>query len=180
MIINTINTMRYYGNVRSVRGFTLLELIIVIAIIGVIIAILTAALGTSREKGRDANRATQLQEILKAAELYYVDTGEYPPDGAPNGSVAQLSSVTDFLIDNGGYLSTIPEDPKWGSTPSGYLYCSSNDGDSYTILVHTESSGNNYCYVSVGPDLADGPSGGYCRDFTTIDPPVTGACNDRF
>jgi prepilin-type N-terminal cleavage/methylation domain-containing protein len=63
------------------RGFSLLELLIVIAIIGVLAAIALAALGESRRKARNESVVSQMSEYQKAIELYYSDTGEYPRTG---------------------------------------------------------------------------------------------------
>lgn len=163
---------------KYIRGFTLLELIIVIAIIGFLASIALSVLDDTRAKGRDAHRASQLQEILKAAELYYADHGVYPDDGVNDGNIISLSNVTELLIEQGGYLSVMPEDPKWGGdSADGYLYCSSDDGDSFTILMQTEYVGKNYCFASRGPD---NPDPGYCTDFSDSDTLVTSECTNRF
>jgi prepilin-type N-terminal cleavage/methylation domain-containing protein len=66
------------------RGFTLLELLIVIAIIGVIASIVMVALEESRRTARNEAVVSQMSEYQKAIELYYSDFGNYPRTG--NGS----------------------------------------------------------------------------------------------
>ncbi len=63
------------------RGFTLLELLIVIAIIGIIAAIAMVALDESRRTARNEAVVGQMSEYQKAIELYHTDVGSYPRTG---------------------------------------------------------------------------------------------------
>lgn len=65
---------------RNARGFTLIELLVVITIIGVLATLLLFNLGTARSKTRDAQRATQINQIELAVESYFEENGAYPPD----------------------------------------------------------------------------------------------------
>lgn len=161
-------------DMKDTRGFTLLELLIVIAIIGLLSAVVLMSLDESRERGRDANRASQVQEFIKAAELYFTDNGVYPDDGVADNTYNYMSApgVDGFVSDEGGYLSRIPDDPLYSDVNEGYQYCSSSDGDSFTILVHAESGNGDFCYVSRGPDT---PSS-YCGAFLD----TISDCSDRF
>lgn len=60
------------------RGFTLLELLIVIAIIGILSTVVLAALDDSRRNSRNEAVISQMNEYQKALELNYSDTGQYP------------------------------------------------------------------------------------------------------
>ena len=53
------------------KGFTLIELLVVIAIIGVLSAIVLAALDSARNKGGDAGTKSSLDNMRAQAELYY-------------------------------------------------------------------------------------------------------------
>jgi len=59
-------------------GFTLLELMIVIVILGVLATLITGTFITSLKKGRDAKRKADLEQIQRALEFYYEDNLAYP------------------------------------------------------------------------------------------------------
>ncbi|TSC94716.1 MAG: PilE-like protein [Candidatus Berkelbacteria bacterium Athens1014_28] len=65
------------------KSFTLIELLIVITIIGVIIGMIFVAINSARLRARDVQRASDLQALKDAVEMYYRTTGHYP--SLPNG-----------------------------------------------------------------------------------------------
>lgn len=140
-------------------GFTLLELLVVVAIIGLLLAIVMYSVSDSRMKGRDAGRKSQIQEILKALELYYSDNGAYPNDGTPGDSSSGdfLSDIDSSFWGSNTYLNRLPDE-----ADSRYFYCVSADRNSAMIAVNTEQdfggTGSNFCHITrgVGPDFGCG------------------------
>jgi prepilin-type N-terminal cleavage/methylation domain-containing protein len=80
-------------------GFTLVELLIVIAIIGVLVAVIFVALdpATRLAQARDAVRQNDVGEILSAIKLYQVDH-----DGQHLNTIANLSQLSVYMAVNGG------------------------------------------------------------------------------
>jgi len=72
-------------NVRNVktqsaaRGFTLIELMIVIAIIGILVAGVFRLLSTTGEKNKETTTIARLERIQNALSAYYAEYGSYPP-----------------------------------------------------------------------------------------------------
>lgn len=60
------------------KGFTLVELLVVVAIIGILSAVVVSSLGSARSKARDASRIRSMQETRSALQLYFSDKGEFP------------------------------------------------------------------------------------------------------
>jgi prepilin-type N-terminal cleavage/methylation domain-containing protein len=100
-------------SLRRKRGFTLIELMVVIAIIGLLATIITASLSTARAKGRDAKRIADIKTIQTALDLYYNDNYKYP---------TALSS----LVPN--YLPVMPTDPSYSVTSATCVSAPSTAG----------------------------------------------------
>jgi type II secretion system protein G len=64
------------------KGFTLIELMVVIVIMGILVTIGTFAFQSSQKKSRDARRKSDLSQVAKALEMYNSDVGAYPEDDA--------------------------------------------------------------------------------------------------
>ncbi len=62
----------------SSRSFTLIELLIVVAIIGILAALIIVSLNLVLPKARDAQRVAAMNELAKALDTYFINTGSYP------------------------------------------------------------------------------------------------------
>ena len=79
------------------RGFTLIELLVVIAIIGLLASIILASLNTAQQKGRDARRVSDLQEI--AQQMAVLNTGGAATALAGcTGADAKITTCTDTTL----------------------------------------------------------------------------------
>lgn len=85
------------------RGFSLLELLVVISIIGILISIGTVAYSTGQKKVRDSRRVGDLKAMQNAQEQYFAEYGSYADIG--NGSVTCAGSIP-------GSMNVVPTDPK--------------------------------------------------------------------
>lgn len=92
------------------KGFTLIELMVVIAIIGILSGVIIASLGSSRARARDGKRVSDIGQIQLALELYRESNGRYP------------TAIYDNPKFNDVYSPTTPKDPNVGS----YFYSVSN------------------------------------------------------
>src|SRR5690348_6674967 len=60
------------------QGYTLLEILVVISIIGLLTATILVAVSSARSKSRDAVRISDMEQISRALDLYYDKHGNYP------------------------------------------------------------------------------------------------------
>lgn len=133
--------MKHKTTTVSSSGFTLIELLVVIAIIGLLSAIILAALTTARSKGNDARRYSDMHTLQQALALYYSNHGSYPIDASQKtyvSSNATLSIVGPALLSD-QVISAIPTDPTATNPNFGYRYCSYIDGSMYTLIMIPES-----------------------------------------
>lgn len=114
---------------RAARGFTLLELLVVMVIIGLLAGYvgpkLFAQIGKSEVKATKA----QLDALQKALDQYRIDTGRYPVTG--QGLAALVQRPADEPRWSGPYLArALPPDP-WGRP---YQYTSPGSHGDYDLL----------------------------------------------
>lgn len=101
------------------KAFTLIEILIVIAVIGILSGIIWMNTMKAEEKAVIAKVQAEIDSIAKAMYLFRFDHGEFPPIGdncsaCSNPCGSSWTIVMDDLI-NGGYLSQrIDKDP-WGN-----------------------------------------------------------------
>jgi type II secretion system protein G len=111
------------------KGFTLLELLVVLAVIGVLASIVLVSLQSVRGKARDARRQADLRQMLTALELYYDDHLKYPEKGGLGLIEAIPTAIPPYLAptpqDPGNIpMACQPEGYRWrGNTGQAQKYC---------------------------------------------------------
>lgn len=115
------------------KGFTLIEMLIVVAIIGMLAVASTQNVGQAVAKARDTRRKADVKAISDAFEMYYQDNGSYPALGDPNSQQG-----VDWLGNNlKKYIGKAPLDPT--NTGAYYYQLVSSWGQTYLIYVHLEN-----------------------------------------
>ena len=129
----------------SRRGFTIVELLIVIVVIAVLAAISVVAFRGIQERARDTQRAQDVKTIAKALELYYADNGRFPNSycgsNCPtpkkiNSSWATTSDGSWNVLESQlvpKYISKLPRDPRASESTNSAI-----------------EGGQNYDYVRFG------------------------------
>lgn len=111
-----------FRGLRDFRGFTLVELLVVIGIISILATILLLQLGTARSKSRDVKRIADVSQMRSAVEQYFDDNGTYPKFNDFGAAANNFSPK---------YVFPVPVDPL-GPT---------------TCTIYSGSSGNCYGYA---------------------------------
>jgi prepilin-type N-terminal cleavage/methylation domain-containing protein len=95
--------------VRSVGGFSLIELLVVMAIISVLSGISLLALRGARESGRDARRKADLEHISSGIEIYKADCNSYPTTLTAGSSL--VGNGAGSCSASNTYIQSVPDDP---------------------------------------------------------------------
>jgi len=162
-------------------AFTLIELLIVVAIIGILAAIAVPNFLNAQLRANIAKVDSDMRTISQAMEMYILDNGSYPGDhdldnffNQENGQFRLTSPIA--------YISSLPQDPfinlKLNNTRNfGNSNAYANDGrQDYEMGSGADNGGNfkkqAYSLMSYGPDNDD--------DNSSHDPFPFGTDHDRF
>lgn len=126
------------------RGFTIIELLIVITILGILAGLTLVSYNGTQERSRDSRRKTDLDALKKTMELVKQDSpGQYYFPNCDTGASCNLTNTNtnpDLAPATNPYIKTVPTDPK---TATGYLYlptgCVAGGCTDYTLIACLEN-----------------------------------------
>jgi general secretion pathway protein G len=123
----------------SERGFTLLELMIVLAIMGILITLAQPGLKQSIVRAKEAVLRDDLYQIRDAIDQYSADNGKYP---------AQITDLISESEKTKSYLRGIPKDPFTGATDWITVALEGEEGGTFDVhsaspLIGTDGSAYN-------------------------------------
>ncbi|MBI5044483.1 MAG: prepilin-type N-terminal cleavage/methylation domain-containing protein [Candidatus Levybacteria bacterium] len=149
------------------RGFTLIELILVVAIVGIFTTAILAVVNPSQQvlKANDGRRKSDLSQIQRGLEAYYQDNGRYP---LASGQKIYTTALIDWGTSWQPYMNVLPKDP---TSSRQYIYYVSSDGQSYVVYASLERG-------TVDPQACNG--GSACATIATFGISATacgGTCN---
>ncbi len=133
------------------RGFTLVEILVVITIIGLIMGLVGPQVLRYLTESKSKAAKIQIESFSSALDLFYLDTGRYPTSS--EGLPALVQRPGSIVAWNGPYLKggIVPADP-WGAA---YVYRSPGQHGAYDL-------------VSYGADGQEGGTGS-AADITSWD-----------
>jgi general secretion pathway protein G len=112
------------------RGFTLVEILVVITIIGLIMGLVGPRVLNHLTESKAKAARIQIESFANALDLFFLDAGRYP--SSSEGLVALVQRPGSISGWNGPYLrgGVVPADP-WGSS---YIYRSPGERGAYDII----------------------------------------------
>lgn len=127
------------------KGFTLIELMVVVTVIALMSTIVLIALGVSRNRGNDAHIKANMVSVATQAQLYFENNGNYGTivnDGSTSGFIPACFSVNSLFVDPNiaNAIATIETANGAGygnvcvSTPTGYMFASKLSDNTYWCI----------------------------------------------
>ena len=117
---------------QNLKGFTLLEILLVVAAIGILASIVIIAINPNKQLGdtKNAKRKADVNTILNAVYQYSIDNNGNLPAGITSSSTEICAATTscgtlvslDVVVANEKYLTSIPVDPKGAIAATGTGY----------------------------------------------------------
>ncbi|KKU04152.1 MAG: Type II secretion pathway protein XcpT [Candidatus Woesebacteria bacterium GW2011_GWC2_47_16] len=142
------------------KGFTLVELLVVMAIIAILATVIIGGFRSSQMRGRDAQRKSDLKQIANALEIFFADYGKYPPASGvqiaacsynpANGTGTACAWGSGSMNDGKTtYMRTVAADP---ISSQNYVYRVSSTQNMYQLFARLENPEDKNC---IGGDCAN-------------------------
>lgn len=152
---------------QSQSGLTLIELLIVIAIIGILTSVTLVSVRRSRDKAYEVRAKSELLSIAKSLQLYWIDHSEYPPDANRDVPPGLESYLAPGIWPDAAWPGSVFDWENWDDPD--------NPGEKiYQISIR-------FCPVGQ-PDECQFPNESYAEDFdinSSVYYCVHGACRSH-
>ncbi|MBI5787114.1 MAG: type II secretion system protein [Candidatus Niyogibacteria bacterium] len=125
------------------KGFTIIELLVVLAIATFLLSIVFVSVREARAKGRDARREEDMKQLQNALNIYHVNSRSFP-----TCSLGVITGINDCLsqaLRSDDTVGSVSTDPLGGGTgtcldAASHVYCyESADGSAYTMHYSLET-----------------------------------------
>lgn len=133
---------------RKQSGFTIVELLIVIVVIGILAALVITTFSGIQKKARDSERQTDINAVHGQVEAYYAQNGKYP-------TLTDLQTASFITANLKGLDLSAAKDPKLGAT---------------TPFPVATATASNYGYNPTKDDnsACDNTTGNECTKYTLV------------
>lgn len=132
-----------FSNPSKLKGFTLIEVMVVVVILGILAMVVVPKVMGRPEQARELKAKQDILALESALELYRLDNGEFPTTEQGLQSLVKKPEVDPrpMAWKTGGYIKEVPQDP-WG-----HLYQYANPGSHAEIDI--------FSYGPKGPSNSD-------------------------
>jgi general secretion pathway protein G len=135
----------------SKKGFTIIELLIVIAVIAILVGIALPRFKGMQDEGRLAQAKGELRTLQSAVESYYIhNNNAYPATGSAALETA-LSTAAPSIIDH------VPTDP-FSGTGADYVYVMGGTNSKYYIIYSVGPGGNGSAVITADAVVETNPN----------------------
>jgi prepilin-type N-terminal cleavage/methylation domain-containing protein len=130
-------TLKIFGQYKKSRGFTLIEMSVVLLIIGVLSAIILRGIGSQPIQARDSRRISDLRTLAIYLAQYMTKKGEFPPESDIGSSASSWTKLVPEFQGAGMSLYSLPLPP---TQSEEYVYYSCNGGKNFVLRAKLEQT----------------------------------------